>query len=1002
MAATTSDRSFPLSCKLFLRDADNRVLLLLRSANSGGNPLTWDFPGGKVDSGESFDQALAREVREETGLSIALERPAGSASSELPDRTIVYLFMEARRLEGEVCLSSEHTAHCWLTLTQLADLAVPGDSPKDHGAPYAGHPLAPQFRAPVLRYCASQGYGPTPDSPGRPATVDPDWLEEQVKAFTEVHPRFEEFAKRLAEILDEARKLHCPLGFVGARAKDPGHFARKIAVKNKYQKPLEEITDLAGARIITQTLDEIEPVCQFIRHRFKIDEKNSLDARDRLKAGEFGYRSVHYVVSLDPKQDRDLPEYLYGLKAEIQVRTILQHAWSDIGHDRLYKSGFAAPEVWERESARIAAMIESADEAFTRLVKGIEEYRCNFGAYLDKAELARQIAIEQAILRCPPGDQKQRHTLARMLIAAGRHNDAVNLVNEISDPSSGLLVCKGIALCSQHRADPNHPGYREALECFRRAIERSPTDVEPRVQLASAVVDADEKLRLYDEAFNVGPSDPGALLGYIRQRILVQRSVAFLPLLRPEMEAAIRRCEQQASVRVNLPWSLYSIAAFRLLLAGDDECVWLDPLCRAVKMHQPDFLMDGPLKAAHALKIATDGGHNAECALRFITAARRARFPDHESMERVQELATKGRPLLQGPLVIVAGGCDKAHANEIAGYAKLIDRAFAEWRGTILSGGTQEGISGLVAGLGTASNGRIHTVGYLPEFLPADGTASVDNRYHELRRTDGRGFSALEPIRNWIDILASGIDPSKVRLLGINGGRIAAMEFRIAWGMGAEVAVVRGSGREADRVERDLLADQFPGMLVLPPDWATVRAFLRPERPGSPVLTSDQKDRLARFIHARFLEENRHKIGDPAMQPWEYLDPGLRQSNLDQVAYTVSMLHAAHLEIRETHYPVPILKLTDREIEILAELEHGRWNVERLKSGWRWGEKRDVAAKVSPYLVGWERLEEVAPAVKEWDRSAVRRFPAQLAEVGLEVFRRISSSLDVTTAIGEN
>jgi hypothetical protein len=83
------------------------------------------------------------------------------------------------------------------------------------------------------------------------------------------------------------------------------------------------------------------------------------------------------------------------------------------------------------------------------------------------------------------------------------------------------------------------------------------------------------------------------------------------------------------------------------------------------------------------------------------------------------------------------------------------------------------------------------------------------------------------------------------------------------------------------------------------------------------------------------------------------------------------------------------MEFTKDEIEIMAEMEHGRWNVERLSDGWRWGEKKDVDKKISPYLVGWDQLPE---NVKEWDREAVRAIPKLLESVGLEIRRREEQS----------
>jgi len=79
------------------------------------------------------------------------------------------------------------------------------------------------------------------------------------------------------------------------------------------------------------------------------------------------------------------------------------------------------------------------------------------------------------------------------------------------------------------------------------------------------------------------------------------------------------------------------------------------------------------------------------------------------------------------------------------------------------------------------------------------------------------------------------------------------------------------------------------------------------------------------------------------------------------------------------------MTFTKGEVEIMAEMEHARWNVERLLDGWRWGEKRNVTKKISPYLVPWLELSD---DVREWDRQTVRKIPEFLAKIGLEVRRQ--------------
>ena len=113
---------FALSVKVLVLDDQGRVLLLRRSMTSKNNKGKWDLPGGKVDEGEHFDEALLREVAEEAGLSITLERVAGATESELPDRKVAYLLMEGRLLSGEVQLSDEHDDCQWVPRGELASI----------------------------------------------------------------------------------------------------------------------------------------------------------------------------------------------------------------------------------------------------------------------------------------------------------------------------------------------------------------------------------------------------------------------------------------------------------------------------------------------------------------------------------------------------------------------------------------------------------------------------------------------------------------------------------------------------------------------------------------------------------------------------------------------------------------------------------------------------------------------------------------------------------------
>ena len=117
-------KALSLSIKVVVRDQRGRCLLLKRSMTSKGNPGRWELPGGKVDLGESFDAALVREMREETGLSIRVGRVLGATEAEAPLKRIIYLILEAHAESGQVRLSEEHDDFLWADAREAAGVDV--------------------------------------------------------------------------------------------------------------------------------------------------------------------------------------------------------------------------------------------------------------------------------------------------------------------------------------------------------------------------------------------------------------------------------------------------------------------------------------------------------------------------------------------------------------------------------------------------------------------------------------------------------------------------------------------------------------------------------------------------------------------------------------------------------------------------------------------------------------------------------------------------------------
>lgn len=154
---------------------------------------------------------------------------------------------------------------------------------------------------------------------------------------------------------------------ITSRAKDPDSFERKAAQLTpegtaKYTNPIGQITDKAAARIITYFLSTVEEVEEVINQQFEVLQQEHKVSDDPTR---FGYQSTHYLVKYLNTRTM-LPEYASyrDLIAEIQVRTILQHAWAEIEHDIQYKSSSVLPRMIRRRFGALAGLIEIADREF--------------------------------------------------------------------------------------------------------------------------------------------------------------------------------------------------------------------------------------------------------------------------------------------------------------------------------------------------------------------------------------------------------------------------------------------------------------------------------------------------------------------------------------------------------------------------------------------------------------------------------------------------------------
>lgn len=180
------------------------------------------------------------------------------------------------------------------------------------------------------------------------------------------------FSELLQAILSQAR--HIDIAKIESRVKDRDECLRKFS--RKYRTTLEEsgvpyeirpyITDLIGVRVVCLYEDELEKVAQIVQSHFDV-----IDVTDKVSAMEgteaaFGYKGLHLDLRLNAVQAA-LPQHqpYASHPFELQVRTIIQDAWSVLDHKIKYKKSI--PAQLKRRINVLSALFELADREFRQI-----------------------------------------------------------------------------------------------------------------------------------------------------------------------------------------------------------------------------------------------------------------------------------------------------------------------------------------------------------------------------------------------------------------------------------------------------------------------------------------------------------------------------------------------------------------------------------------------------------------------------------------------------------
>ena len=411
------------------------------------------------------------------------------------------------------------------------------------------------------------------------------WHRKKCAKYRKEYRVYVKYAEVLERILKAVCRRHAPAAIVQSRPKAFSSFAEKMARKaGKYMALNIEPTDLCGARVITETQAEVDEISAAIRAAFEIDEKNSLDHKSNLRTGEFGYRSFHYVVRLKGPEmfGVAVPAVLVAKPerfAEIQIRTLLQHAHASVSHDRIYKASLKVRESLKRDLARVAAILEEGDEEFGKCIQELDSFRIHYGSYMNREKLREETDILETVLDLEPDARRKPGIALRLAQLAGSTGDFVRVVDllapfvsDIGETDAEVLAEHGHALCRVHvdrsQGDEFHQGCAEIQSALGGVTDRLKARVLGYWAWTQSRIPHNEtKARDgYRDALDADPSNPFHLASFVGYEMSFGEKLGLRSALAPAFSKAICKCRDYIDAGIELPLAFFTIGRLQLLL----------------------------------------------------------------------------------------------------------------------------------------------------------------------------------------------------------------------------------------------------------------------------------------------------------------------------------------------------------------------------------------------------------------------------------------------------
>jgi putative GTP pyrophosphokinase len=232
-------------------------------------------------------------------------------------------------------------------------------------------------------------------------------------------PEYEQVSNKVKGLLEELlTSADIDVVEVDARAKDIASLVDKLDRKRGKYTRLDDVLDLAGVRVIAYYIGDLPKIGALIEEEFEIDGENSWRRESVQEPDRFGYVSDHYIIRCGASR-RELREWqpYVQIPIEVQVRTVLQHAWAAIDHKLAYKKESDVPEALRRQLSRVSALLEIGDEQFEAARATAASLQANYDSRAQAGDLT--LPLDVAAIRAYLVDNALAHEVASLAEEVG-------------------------------------------------------------------------------------------------------------------------------------------------------------------------------------------------------------------------------------------------------------------------------------------------------------------------------------------------------------------------------------------------------------------------------------------------------------------------------------------------------------------------------------------------------------------------------------------------------